>query len=1604
MARRHFEPPEIIRRLIKYKPRYPDAFHLLPHAIYYALISMPMPWEESKLISLVYHIDGSISIIKCKRKYNIKEYKHRWNQVARAGRGRVFTNVVNNREVELKINEPAVNTQTNNFGKIRNKTKKGLKGISSMVMTYLNCDEDREKHAKDILLFNYDSYFRKKLKRWREKTTKRPNIRNKRKQIWKKLLNSPYFHQTKVEWVEGLKILLIQAYNIITQILYIKKLSYIKIDRYFNINFNREVTTKERKKGRLGTSIRLICEILKLLRYILDAHEQYKTHSTNVMDLCATLNHIFRNSDKLTGMYRYKYKIKRQIEMCKAIKAPDSVWAPYWRIWCHMMRGHIPLLERYAKGLLNRMINGRVEHKLGASKQRSESMFDIKIKEMITTKYGNNKRLLQHFNEAWRCWRADRPYNPVNELGKPDESLIRILEPFCSIKAKWYIDQVKTAKCKNKKEIKKYQGKVLRLYMKNESFRAREYLKNPFIDTKTALDLYQTLHSHICNNKIEPVDLPGPHTISILEKAIKKLTKMLGKKETEYVQSLHNAETLLRIRKALISKRCFASATLIYFQNLLIFDSNLNSPVLHKFDLFDLLCDTFLEIYLWDAFKFSTLFPNYFLNSFAHPFESVSVLMSYLEPGLTICHFSYQNVLENIDIHLLRSLLRLILSPILVDYIISRINSRIEYKDMSYINVIGVLASLPFSSFISAFWLFSLNLHFLPNFEIILQNCFDLFIRMDKSEIHKVLSRLPSGFGHIVCNSISKYPFKFEYSGLIIKQINSHTNQHNFGPSSKVFAFISSDSAVVQITANKSNITKFKMSAKDIVRRSNGSSFIKIVNEWNNLIKRYIWMLRETAPINEIRECENAVKRAIMKGTKSKMAARFPAALFHAPRSLGGLGMIGVGKLVKPNGLKTECKMRSAFNKWKNEFLAANKINQLKKSKHNAWMGCSSFEHKFIESNSFKLTRQFKKCKYEPIEELGGKKAILNLTLWQTLRISDEEDISKLWSKITATKGTHAEIRGRHQINNRKFMLWWSPAINRSSVFMGYEQKIELTNIKMFGKLCSLKLLFVQIFREKLWKKIYIRICELIPAVFNNCQVSSPNPQAKRCYGGKGGFDLLIESELFVCKLSFCGDNPKFGDKIRITQLKINLQLVWSDMDSKSIQIRGSKYFHTYHQNETVETLLIMVDLCFGTFCIYGYCNESIYDGISTKLAKFIEEDQLMQIMRERIIKTLTLEIKNTNLMDVEVFTTGYICEFNSQSIFILNTKTGILYYKEVTKNITDGITELAIEVGTNIIAVPNEDSGQLTNISNQHGISVRKYDKKIELENITKITNEKLKKTQNVYFKGVTNYTSYERLKMILKTVKNKEITAKHNIKYCDGWADKDENEWQEIESEIRGESDKTWQKGIEWKEDYLKANERIKKGELMKFINEKDIVYDYTGLIIHHNSIINRMSNHFNKSNNLVYGNDKNEGKELIIPVGVLKQFRIISNTDMQVVAYIQKTRPFTVAILPQFKEISVELPDHVGIIANVENLFKKKLEIIVNDKLIVRGWHNNNYFDINYKIVDAEWRFFGSDWNYNFRISEFTREYHLKEGWVLPYYSREFRTKKSENQISD
>ena len=103
-------------------------------------------------------------------------------------------------------------------------------------------------------------------------------------------------------------------------LLHRKNLNYLHLDYNFNLKTIKTLTTKERKKSRFGNAFHLCREILRLTKLLVDTNIQFRLGNIDAFQLADGIQYIFSHVGQLTGMYRYKYKLMKQIRMCKDLK------------------------------------------------------------------------------------------------------------------------------------------------------------------------------------------------------------------------------------------------------------------------------------------------------------------------------------------------------------------------------------------------------------------------------------------------------------------------------------------------------------------------------------------------------------------------------------------------------------------------------------------------------------------------------------------------------------------------------------------------------------------------------------------------------------------------------------------------------------------------------------------------------------------------------------------------------------------------------------------------------------------------------------------------------------------------------------------------------------------------------------------------------------------------------------------------------------------------------------------------------------------------------------------------------------------------------------
>ncbi|KAE8306658.1 NUC071 domain-containing protein [Aspergillus transmontanensis] len=583
---------------------------------------------------------------------------------------------------------------------------------------------------------------------------KKPKAQNKQN-LLKTLKSTKFFQQTTIDWVEaGLQVCR-QGFNMLNLLIHRKNLTYLHLDYNFNLKPVKTLTTKERKKSRFGNAFHLMREILRLTKLIVDAQVQYRLGNIDAFQLADGILYAFNHVGQLTGMYRYKYKLMHQIRSCKDLKhliyyrfnsgpvgkGPGcGFWAPAWRVWLFFMRGIIPLLERWLGNLLSRQFEGR--HSKGVAKtvtkQRVESHFDLELRASVMadlmdmmpegSKQNKVNTVLQHLSEAWRCWKSNIPWK-VPGLPAPIENIIL---RYVKSKADWWIsvahynrERIRRGATVDKTVAKKNLGRLTRLWLKAEQERQHNYLKDgPYVSSEEAVAIYTTMVHWLESRKFSPIPFPSvsyKHDTKILILALERLREAysvkgrLNQSQREELALIEQAydspgTTLARIKRFLLTQRAFKEVGIDMNDNY----SHIN-PV-YDVEPIEKITDAYLDQYLWYQAEQRHLFPSWIKPSdsevpplltykWAQGINNLSNVWETADGETNVMiETELSKVYEKIDLTLLNRLLRLIMDHNLADYITSKNNVQLSYKDMNHTNSYGLIRGLQFSGFVFQFY------------------------------------------------------------------------------------------------------------------------------------------------------------------------------------------------------------------------------------------------------------------------------------------------------------------------------------------------------------------------------------------------------------------------------------------------------------------------------------------------------------------------------------------------------------------------------------------------------------------------------------------------------------------------------------------------------------------------------------------------------------------------------------------------------------------------------------------------------------------------------------------------------------------------------------
>jgi pre-mRNA-processing factor 8 len=360
------------------------------------------------------------------------------------------------------------------------------------------------------------------------------------------------------------------------------------------------------------------------------------------------------------------------------------------------------------------------------------------------------------------------------------------------------------------------------------------------------------------------------------------------------------------------------------------------------------------------------------------------------------------------------------------------------------------------------------------------------------------------------------------------------------------------------------------------------------------------------------------------------------------------------------------------------------------------------------------------------IQALGGVEGILEHSLFKGTYFPTWEGL--FWEKASGfeesmkfKKLTNAQRSGLTQIPNRRFTLWWSPTINRANVYVGFQVQLDLTGIFMHGKIPTLKISLIQIFRAHLWQKIHESIVMDIAQVFDQeldaLEIESVQKETihpRKSYKMNSSVADLVLFAAYkwpVSKPSLLHDTKDDYDGSTSNKYWLDIQLRWGDFDSHDIErYARAKYLDYTTDNMSIYPsptgCLLAVDLAYSLYSGFGNYIPGGKPLLQQAMAKIIKANPALYVLRERIRKGLQLYsseptepylssqnygelfsnqviwfVDDTNVYRVTIHKTfegNLTTKPINGAIFIFNPRTGQLFLKIIHTSVWAGQKRLS--------------------------------------------------------------------------------------------------------------------------------------------------------------------------------------------------------------------------------------------------------------------------------------------------------------------------------------
>lgn len=516
-------PEEYLEKILTDPPRRNpnamlDGLVAAPRIISALVQSIPMPWEEEKILACTYNTDGIVLDCKAAHTEDSVNYICRWLYLIEKSRDKKEQSkreenytvgeykTLRRRHPIIEISEKKKKEEI--FPLIHQRRKERKDTAESQI------EEAVSRHAvirkivpregiSIVIKMPLRSTAERKKKKEKEKSVGRKNRKREVKIKIEGYAPPKKEYKSRIGWIKFARMYLEAGRKFLMYVIKERKIGYIEISGKYTVDKRRALKTKEKKKSRLGQTFHVVKELFKLLARVVGIVEKKSRNEISVEDSMEALFREFSRVGINTGIYRYKYSTVRQIAQTARIskilrhcgnkkrRNYSLLWCEPWRVWVLFLQGVSPLLSDRLGNYVVRRRKGRERRQKKETKQREKSNADIQFKKRIFEEIGRileigpgqKQVLVNVLKTAWKQWKREEDYKTeIKEklagkafgkvsTGSLEEIERIVLEGINKKGEEWGEETVRmwnryvSCRIKNKKETKKIRSRITRAFM-----------------------------------------------------------------------------------------------------------------------------------------------------------------------------------------------------------------------------------------------------------------------------------------------------------------------------------------------------------------------------------------------------------------------------------------------------------------------------------------------------------------------------------------------------------------------------------------------------------------------------------------------------------------------------------------------------------------------------------------------------------------------------------------------------------------------------------------------------------------------------------------------------------------------------------------------------------------------------------------------------------------------------------------------------------------------------------------------------------------------------------------------------------------------------------